>query len=336
MTNKVLVTGGAGYIGSHTAHQLIENGYQVVVVDNLSTGFRQAVPDQAVFVEGDVGDTALINQVIDEHNVEDIIHFAAHLLVPESVAKPMKYYRNNVVASQNLINAALENNIKNFIFSSTCAVYGMVETFPVDENTPMQPISPYGRSKSVTEWTLSDIETAKTAGHIDTDFNYVALRYFNVAGARPDGQLGQMTKDSIHLVKVCAETVLGVRDKITVFGTDYATEDGTCIRDYIHVDDLAMAHLDALTYLRNGGHSDIFNCGYGHGYSVKQIIDVMKTVSGVDFNVELGERREGDPPAIAADNRKIKAKLNWTPKYDDIELICRTALNWEKNMRGIN
>ena len=336
MSKSVLVTGGAGYIGSHTAHQLIENGHSVVVLDNLSTGFKNAVPEQAVFVQGDVGDSALVSQVINEHQIEDIIHFAAHLLVPESVAKPMKYYRNNVVSSQSLINTALENNIKNFIFSSTCAVYGMVETFPVDEETRVQPISPYGRSKTVTEWTLGDINTAKIAGHLDTEFNYVALRYFNVAGARPDGKLGQMTEDSIHLVKVCAETVLGVREKITVFGTDYETPDGTCIRDYIHVDDLATAHLDALTYLRGGGQSDIFNCGYGHGYSVQEIIDVMKKVSGVDFNVEQGTRREGDPPAIAANNKKIKDKLNWEPKYDDIELICRTALNWEKSMRGIN
>lgn len=333
MSKSILVTGGAGYIGSHTAHQLIENGHSVVVLDNLSTGFEKALPEKAAFVKGDVGDSKLVTQLLKDHQVEDIIHFAAHLLVPESVAQPMKYYRNNVVASQNLINCALEASIKNFIFSSTCAVYGMVATYPVDELTAMQPISPYGRSKCVTEWTLADINTAITSGYLNSDFKYVALRYFNVAGARPDGKLGQMTENAIHLVKVCSETALGIRDQVTVFGTDYDTPDGTCIRDYIHVDDLAMAHLDALNYLRGGGQSDVFNCGYGHGYSVKQIIDVMKKVSGVDFKVVEGARRDGDPPAIAADNRKIKSALNWNPVHDDIELICRTAIDWEKKYR---
>ena len=336
MSKKILVTGGAGYIGSHTGNQLIENGHSVVVLDNLITGFEQALPEQATFVKGDVGDSKLVSQVIKDYQIEDIIHFAAHLLVPESVEQPMKYYRNNIVASQSLINTALETNIRNFIFSSTCAIYGMVTTYPVDELTPLQPISPYGRTKCVTEWTLSDIKTAIKSGYLNSDFNFVALRYFNVAGARPDGKLGQMTENAIHLIKVCCETALGIRDQVTVFGTDYDTPDGSCIRDYIHVDDLAMAHLDALNYLRNGGESDAFNCGYGHGYSVKEIIDVMKKVSGVDFKVVEGPRRDGDTVAIAADNRKIKAALNWNPIHDDIELICRTALDWEKSYRGIS
>lgn len=335
MSKTILVTGGAGYIGSHTAKQLIEHGHSVVILDNLSTGFEAALPSEATFVEGDVGDADLVGQLIGDHQIEDIVHFAAHLLVPESVQDPMKYYRNNVVASQSLINKALEMNIRNFIFSSTCAVYGEVTTYPVDELLPMQPISPYGRSKCVTEWTLADINTAISSGYLDSQFKYVALRYFNVAGARPDGTLGQMTENSIHLVKVCAETALGIRDRVMIFGTDYETPDGSCLRDYIHVDDLATAHLDALNYLRAGGASDVFNCGYGHGYSVKDIIRVMKKVSGVDFSVVEGARRDGDPPAIAADNRKIKAALNWNPVYDDIELICRTALEWEKRHRGM-
>ncbi len=330
----VLVTGGAGYIGSHTACKLIENGHQVVILDNLSTGFKSVVPKDAVFIEGDVGDSDTVTQLIETHGIEDIVHFAAHLLVPESVAQPNRYYKNNVVASQNLINAALAANIKHFIFSSTCAVYGMVKTFPVDENVSMQPISPYGRTKCVTEWSLQDTNTAIQSGYIESDFKYVALRYFNVAGARPDGKLGQVTENTTHLIKVCAEAVLGVRDQVTIFGTDYATADGTCIRDYIHVDDLAQAHLDALDYLQKGGSSDVFNCGYGHGYSVREIIDVMKKVSGVDFKVIEGQRRDGDPPAIAADNSKIKTKLQWSPAHNDIELICRTALDWETKIRN--
>ncbi len=334
MLKTVLVTGGAGYIGSHTAHKLIEGGHQVVILDNLSTGFKSVVPQEAIFVEGDVGDSNLVAQLIEKHDIEDIVHFAAHLLVPESVAEPVKYYRNNIVASQNLINTALATGIRHFIFSSTCAVYGMVETFPVNEQQVMQPISPYGRTKCVTEWSLQDIDTAIQSDHLQSDFKYVALRYFNVAGARTDGKLGQVTENTTHLVKVCAEAVLGIRDKVTIFGTDYPTPDGTCIRDYIHVDDLAQAHLDALDYLRQAGKSDVFNCGYGHGYSVREIIDVMKKVSGVDFKVVEGERREGDPPAIAADNKKIKTKLHWLPKYDDVELICRTALDWETKIRS--
>ncbi len=334
MSKIILITGGAGYIGSHTAYKLIENGHQVVILDNLSTGFRSVVPNQAVFVEGDVGDSQLVMELIKKYGIEDIVHFAAHLIVPESVAEPNRYYKNNVVASQSLINCALDNQVKNFIFSSTCAVYGMVETFPVNEQTVMQPISPYGRTKCVTEWSLEDIDTAIKFGHIKSDFSYVALRYFNVAGARPDGKLGQVTENTTHLVKVCAEAVLGIRDQVTIFGTDYDTADGTCIRDYIHVDDLAQAHLDALSYLRKGGESEVFNCGYGHGYSVREIIDVMKRVSSVDFKVVEGQRREGDPPAIAADNQKIKSKLGWSPVNDDIELICRTALDWEKGIRG--
>lgn len=334
MAEKILVTGGAGFIGSHTVRQLLEDNHEVIVLDNLSTGFARALPKNVALIKGSVGDETLVEKIIQDNGITDIIHFAAHLLVPESVQKPFKYYQNNVVASQNLIRVAVEQNVKNFIFSSTCAVYGMIDTYPVDENYPKNPISPYGRSKNVTEWTLEDVAVAIENNHIDSDFRYVALRYFNVAGARLDGTLGQMTENAIHIIKVCCETILGVRDAVTVFGTDYATEDGTCVRDYIHVEDLAAAHLDALRYLRAGGKSDVFNCGYGQGYSVKQIIDVMKKVSGVDFKVIEGKRREGDPPAIAADNRKIKSILGWTPNYDDIELIAKTALDWEKKMRA--
>lgn len=335
MKQTILVTGGAGYIGSHTVRELLEKGNEVIVLDNLSTGFAKALPDNIKLIKGNVGDEKLVAQIINDHNIKDVIHFAAHLLVPESVEKPFKYYQNNVVATQNLIHTAVENKVSNFIFSSTCAVYGMIDTYPVDENYPRNPISPYGRSKNVTEWVLEDVATAIEQKHIDADFNYVALRYFNVAGARIDNTLGQLTENAIHIVKVCCETALGVRDKVTVFGTDYATEDGTCVRDYIHVLDLAQAHLDALQYLRQGGKSDVFNCGYGTGYSVKEIIDVVKKVSGVDFSVEEGPRRAGDPPAIAADNKKIKSILGWQPKYDDIELIAKTALDWEKKQRGM-
>ena len=335
MSNKVLVTGGAGFIGSHTVRELQASNEQVIVLDNLSTGFKKSLPNNVEFVEGDLGDVTLVENIIKQNNIKDIIHFGAHLLVPESVEKPFKYYGNNVVASQNLIRTSIENDVNNFIFSSTCAVYGMIDTYPVSEDMPRAPISPYGRSKCVTEWTLEDAREAVASGHIDADFNYAALRYFNVSGAREDGTLGQMTENAIHIIKVCCETILGVRDSVTVFGTDYDTHDGTCIRDYIHVVDLAQAHIDGLKYLRNGGDSGVFNCGYGNGYSVKEIIDVMKKVSGVDFKVIEGKRRAGDPPAIAADNRKIKQQFGWNPQYDDIEVIVKHALDWEKKMRGL-
>jgi UDP-glucose 4-epimerase len=325
----VLVTGGAGYIGSHMVLALLDAGEKVVVVDNLSTGFWWALPQEVPLVVGDMGDQALIAKTVRDHEVDAIAHFAAKIVVPDSVADPLGYYLNNTVKSRALIEAAVENGVKHFIFSSTAAVYGEPTTIPVPEDLPLNPMSPYGRSKLMTEWMLQDTAQAHGLG-------YVILRYFNVAGADPKGRSGQSTANATHLIKVAAQTALGDRPQIEVFGTDYQTRDGSCIRDYIQVSDLADAHVVALRHLRAGGESLTLNCGYGDGYSVLEVIDVVKKVSGADFPVKLSGRRAGDPAAIVAKADRIRAKLGWTPKHNNLEQIVGQSLNWERALKTRN
>ena len=322
----VLVTGGAGYIGSHTTLQLLEAGYDVVVLDNLYSGNRWAVDDRATFVEGDIGDKVKVTEVLARYEIESVIHFAGHIVVPESVENPAKYYQNNVVGSLNLIQCCVDANVHRFVFSSSAAVYGMPKQRLIAEEVEKSPINPYGATKLMTEWTLRDMAGACH------DFRYVALRYFNVAGAHSSGKLGQATPAATHLIKVACEAAVGQRDAMAIYGDDYDTADGTCIRDYIHVEDLAQAHLDALSYLQRGGENTAVNCGYGQGYSVKQVLDCVKQVSGVDFQVNIEGRRAGDPVELVADNRLIKSLFGWEPRFNDIETICRTAYLWEEQL----
>jgi UDP-glucose 4-epimerase len=320
----VLVTGGAGYIGSHMVLELVDAGERVVVLDDLSTGFRWAVPPEATLVTGDVGDGALVGRLVDEHGIDSILHFAAKIVVPESVEDPLAYYFNNTVKSRALIEAAVKKGVKNFIFSSTATVYGNAEVSPLHEGLVPWPINPYGRTKLMTEWMLED--TARAHG-----LNYVVLRYFNVAGADPKGRSGQSTPTATHLIKVASQAALGQRSHLDVFGTDYPTPDGTCIRDYVQVNDLARAHLVALNHLRGGGESTVMNCGYGHGASVLEVIEVVKRVSGVDFEVRLQPRRAGDPATLVAKVDRIRG-LGWTPRHDDLAQIVDQALRWERNL----
>ena len=321
----ILVTGGAGYIGSHMVLELTDAGEQVVVLDNLSTGFRWAVPAAAKLVVGDVGDETVLRDLFKSQPIEAVIHFAGSIVVPDSVSDPLGYYHNNTVKSRTLIAAAIEAGVKQFIFSSTAAVYGDVKENPVAETAALAPMSPYGTSKLMTELMMRDAAVAH-------DFRYVALRYFNVAGADPAGRSGQSTPRATHLIKVACETALGKRSHMQVFGTDYPTPDGTCIRDFIHVKDLARAHVAALKHLRGGGKSDVFNCGYSKGYSVLQVIDAVKRASGSSFEVRLSPRRPGDPPAIVAASAKIRSALGWTPQHDDLDRIVAQALAWESRL----
>jgi len=321
----VLVTGGAGYIGSHMVYALVGAGERVVVLDNLSTGFDWAIAEGVPLVQGETGDQALVDRVIAEHKVGAIIHFAASIVVPDSVANPLGYYKNNTVNSRALIECAVKGGVKHFIFSSTAAVYGNPDRAPVSEDDPLRPMSPYGSSKLMTEIMLRDAGIAHGLGH-------VILRYFNVAGADPELRTGQSTKGATHLIKVAVETALGRREKMDVFGTDYPTPDGTCVRDYIHVSDLAQAHLDALRYLRAGGASITANCGYGRGYSVREVIDTVKKVSGVDFRVDLAPPRPGDPAAIVASSDRARAVLGWKPQRDDLTGIVGNAIGWERKL----
>jgi UDP-glucose 4-epimerase len=304
---------------------LLDAGEKVIVLDNLSTGFRWAVPPAATLVLGDVGDQDLVRTVIRKYGVQSIVHFAGSIVVPESVADPLGYYNNNTVKSRDLMEAAVATGLKQFIFSSTAAVYGNPAENPVSETAQPAPMSPYGWSKLMTEVMLADTSRAH-------DFNYVALRYFNVAGADPKGRSGQSTPRATHLIKVACETALGQRAHMDVFGTDYPTHDGTCIRDYIHVTDLISAHVAALDYLRTGGKSEIFNCGYSKGFSVLEVIEAVKRVSGVDFDVRLVPRRPGDPAAIVAGSQKIRDQLGWQPRHDDLDEIVRHALSWEDHL----
>ena len=324
----VLVTGGAGYIGSHMVLELADAGEQVVVLDNLSTGFRWAVPKGVPLVEGDTGDGKLASEIIAKHKVRAIIHFAASIVVPDSVADPLGYYRNNTANSRTLIEAAVKGGVAHFIFSSTAAVYGNPMSVPVTEDAPALPMSPYGSSKLMTEMILRDVDRAHGLKH-------VILRYFNVAGADPQMRTGQSTPVATHLIKVAAQAALGIRPKMQIFGTDYPTPDGTCIRDYIHVGDLVRAHSDALTYLRGGAPSLTANCGYGHGFSVLEVIETVKRISGVDFAVENGARRAGDPARIVASCERARSALGWRPRFDDLATIVSHALRWEKKLKEL-
>jgi UDP-glucose 4-epimerase len=324
---KVLVTGGAGYIGSHTVLCLLEAGYEVVVFDNLSTGFRQSVLPPARLIQGDLSDVQKVRSILRGEGFSAIIHFAASIVVPESVAKPIKYYQNNTSNTTWLIRLAAEEGIPRFIFSSTAAVYGLPNSLPVGEDAPLAPINPYGRSKLMSEWILQDTCAAAP------NFSHVILRYFNVAGADPQGRLGQCTPEATHLIKVACQTALGQRDSLSVFGTDYPTPDGTGVRDYIHVSDLAAAHVLALKWLEKGNPSQIFNCGYGHGFSVRDIIAAIEEVSQTQIRVSAAGRRPGDPAELVADPGKIKSALHWTPRYDSLEFIVRTAYKWEQQQQ---
>ncbi len=319
---RALVTGGAGYIGSHMTLELLDAGGSVVVVDDLSTGLASAVPAAAKFVRADVADQALLHRLIVDQGVEAILHFAGSIVVPNSVAAPLAYYLNNTVKSRALIETAVATGVRYFIFSSTAAVYGMPGSAPVAETAPLKPLSPYGNSKLMTEMMLADAGRAH-------DLKSVVLRYFNVAGADPQGRAGQSTPRATHLIKVACEAALGKRPHLEVFGTDYPTPDGTCIRDYIQVSDLARAHSSALAYLLAGGASDTFNCGYGRGFSVLEVIEAVKRACGHTFDVRLAPRRPGDPAQIVAASDKIRGTLGWAPAHDDLGAIVRQALTWE-------
>lgn len=325
----VLVTGGAGYIGSHMVLALKDAGRSVVVLDDLSCGFSWLVPEDVPFIAGDVGDQALVRDVIRTYGVTAILHFAGSIVVPDSVRDPLFYYRNNTVQSRALIEAAIAEGIQHFIFSSTAAVYGEPEKTPITEEMPHQPISPYGTSKLMTEWMLRDAAAAHP------DFNYVALRYFNVAGADPQLRSGQSFPRATHLIKIASQAATGERSHIEVYGTDYPTADGTCIRDYIHVSDLAQAHLCALNYLEAGGKSTSANCGYGYGYSVLEIIDAVKRVSGVNFAVRMAPRRAGDPAILVAGNDRVCNEFGFSPKRADLDLIVGDALAWERKLQSM-
>jgi UDP-glucose 4-epimerase len=324
MSGAVLVTGGAGYIGSHVVALLGAAGERVVTLDNLATGFRDSVL-YGDFVLGDTGDRKLVARVLKEHNVDTVMHFAAHTIVPESVADPLKYYGNNTANTRNLLECCRDAGVSHFVFSSTAAVYGMPAGGVAREDSTLAPINPYGTSKLMSEWMLRDLSAV-------TDLRHVALRYFNVAGSDPEGRIGQCTEKATLLIKVAAQAVVGKRRGVSIFGTDYPTADGTGVRDYIHVTDLAQAHLDALAYLRQGGASTTLNCGYGHGYSVREVLDMVEKVSGTRLNITEEPRRAGDPPSLVAAAQRIRDTLGWEPRHDDLEFIVRTALDWERKL----
>ncbi|PCJ20466.1 MAG: UDP-glucose 4-epimerase GalE [Gammaproteobacteria bacterium] len=323
-SKSILVTGGAGYIGSHVVRQLGEQGEKVVVLDNLSTGKKEAVLYGELII-GDTSDQKLVNQILKQHNVDTVMHFAAHTVVPESVENPLKYYANNTSATRSLLECCQNNGIKHFIFSSTAAVYGMLKEGIATEDTPTNPINPYGTSKLMTEWMLRDLSFA-------TDLTHVILRYFNVSGCDPQTRIGQNTPNATLLIKVACEAALGKRESLSIFGTDYDTPDGTGVRDYIHVEDLADAHITALKHLRNGGESRTFNCGYGHGYSVKEVLDAVQKINGAPLNIIEQPRRAGDPPMLIADSSAIQRELGWKPKLDDLDKIVDSSLKWEKKL----
>lgn len=325
MSKAVLVTGGAGYIGSHTLLQLQARGERVVVIDNLYTGFRQAVRNAPLIV-GDIGDRALVAQVLREHDVDTVMHFAANTIVPESVADPLKYYGNNTAATRNLLEVCAQHGVGQMVFSSTAAVYGIPEGGHAREDMPLTPINPYGTSKLMSEWILRDLAAA-------TNFRYVSLRYFNVAGSDPQERIGQSTRKATLLIKVACEAIVGKRPHVSIFGTDYETPDGTGIRDYIHIEDLARAHLDALDYLRRGGTPTTLNCGYSHGYSVRQVLDGVERVAGQKLTIKEEPRRAGDPPVLVAEAQRIRTQLGWVPRLDDLDAIIDSSLRWERKLQ---
>jgi len=324
MSDCILVTGGAGYIGSHVVKQLGQRGEDIVVLDNLSTGFADAVL-YGELVVGETGDIEKVEQLLKDRQVETVMHFAAHTIVPESVSDPLKYYGNNTCSTRNLLEACTRAGVKHFIFSSTAAVYGELEGGVASESTATAPINPYGRSKLMSEWMLKDLCAA-------SDLSSVILRYFNVAGSDPEGKIGQSTANATLLIKVACEVAVGKREQLFVYGTDYATPDGTGIRDYIHVEDLAAAHLAALDYLRKGGDSTVLNCGYGHGFSVREVIDSVERVHGAKIAVSESPRRAGDSPKLIANASAIRSALGWEPSLDDLDRIVETSLAWEKKL----
>lgn len=326
---KILVTGGAGYIGSHVVRQLGEAGHDIVVLDNLSTGHAWAVLSGSL-AEADLGDAAALERVFSAHRqapFDAVMHFAASIVVPESVSEPLRYYRNNTVNLLGLLEACVRHRVPRFVFSSTAAVYGLPGAGPITEDATLAPISPYGASKMMSERVLMDTAAA-------TGLRYVVLRYFNVAGADPQGRIGQASRNATHLIKVACETALGQRPEMAIFGTDYSTRDGTCIRDYIHVDDLARAHVAALDYLSGSGDSQVLNCGYGHGHTVREVLESVRRVSGRQVRAVEGDRRPGDPVELVADSARIRRVLGWQPRHDDLDFIVRTAWEWELRMKG--
>jgi UDP-glucose 4-epimerase len=324
--DKLLVTGGCGYIGSHVVRQLSEAGYEIVVYDNLSTGFADALVNGEKLVVGDLTDTEMLESVFREYSCKSVLHFAAAIIAPESVTAPLKYYGNNTCNTLNLLKACVKFGVERFIFSSTAAVYGMPDCGNAAEESPTRPINPYGASKLMSEWMIRDAAAAH-------GLHYVALRYFNVAGADPQARMGQRTPEATHLIKVCCQAALGMRGEISIFGTDYPTSDGTGIRDYIHVEDLASAHLAALRYLENGGGSVTLNVGYGQGASVRDVIAVVRRVSGVEFPVEEAPRRPGDPASLVARADSIRTVLDWEPRYNSLEMIVADAWRWEQKLQ---
>lgn len=325
MKQKILVTGGVGYIGSNTVAKLINQGFRVVVVDDLSTGFKELLHPDAIFYKAEIADTVSISEIMKKENVSGVIHFAAKIVVPESITEPLKYYSNNTNGVISVLNACKISNIKNFVFSSTAAVYGNASADFISENTPTAPINPYGFSKLFSEQIVHDTE-------LEFGLRSVVFRYFNVAGASRDLKFGQRTKTATHLIKIASEAALKKRDRMFITGTDYQTPDGTGIRDYIHVEDLSNAHVLAMKYLLDGGSSDLFNCGYGQGFSVREVVNCMKKVSGVNFEATEGPRRPGDAAKLIADSTHLKSKLNWKPELNDLEIICKTALDFENSL----
>jgi len=324
---KILVTGGAGYIGSHVVKLLGEKGYDILTYDNLSTGHEWAVL-YGKLIKADLADKETLRKVFKEFKPDAVMHFAASIVVPESVRDPLKYYRNNVVNTLNLLEVMEEVGVKNFIFSSSAAVYGVPEKIPIPETEPLNPINPYGETKATVERILRDLTNSGNG------FKYVSLRYFNVAGADPEGKIGFAYPEPTHLIIRALKTAKGEFEKLEIYGTDYPTPDGTCVRDYIHVMDIAEAHFIALEYLLDGGESEVLNCGYGRGFSVREVVETVKKVTGINFKVVEAPRRPGDPAALIADNSKIKKKFSWKPKYDNLEFIIKTAWNWECNIKN--
>jgi UDP-glucose 4-epimerase len=325
----VLVTGGAGYIGSHMVLNLTDAGEEVIVLDNLVTGFDWAIDGRARFEQGNAADIDFVVGLIEKYKITEIIHFAGSIVVPESVSNPLKYYANNTATSRNLIEAAVKGGVKHFIFSSTAAVYGMTGLAPVVEDTPLNPISPYGRSKLMTEWMLADVAAAHP-------ITFGVLRYFNVAGADPQKRSGQSSPMATHLIKVACQVALGQRAKMEIYGTDYETPDGTCIRDYIHVTDLIAAHALLLQHLRKGGASTTLNCAYGRGYSVREVVETVREVSGINLRADEAPRRAGDPASITATGEKVRSLLGWAPQHDDLKEIVETAYSWERHLMTRN
>jgi len=322
---KILITGGAGYIGSHVVKALGINGDDLLVYDDLSTGHEWALL-YGRLVKGDMSDMHFLNKIIQEYKPDAIMHFAALIQVEESVREPLKYYRNNIVNTLNLLEVMKKNNVRNLIFSSTASVYGIPGKIPITEDAPLNPINPYGSSKATVERVLNDLSQV-------SDFRYISLRYFNVAGADPEARIGQAYQEATHLITRALKTAKGEFDKLQIFGTDYPTQDGTCVRDYIHVDDLAHAHLLTLNYLLETGKSRVFNCGYGHGYSVKEVVKTAQKVTGRDFTTEDVERRPGDTPILVADSSRLKEELRWEPLHDNLEFIIKTAWEWERKLK---